>query len=264
MFQIAGQRSSLPCNFETRRHTEVFLPVTYHQNLPTTFNDGSSQNNFISHQDNHNLSNFNSSLSTEGSSSHQLYLRRQTEGDIFNNRLIHQSENERKLSEPASPIGIMISPPEDDHLQHQRSSNPTQPVRSHLFGEYRSRRNSDNPHSPGPSTPGTPGSPESDFNSNPNSPQSECHQTDELSKILNDLTYVLETPTTATLVSQPESSVYMEQLASDSDQAEYTVLSAPPPTEEQINRDAAQLVNGHNAILQIQEFEEHFNMLQPQ
>jgi len=268
--QFAGQRNSLPCNFEARRQTEVFLPGAYHQHtlLPTAFNDGSTQNNFVSPQDKHNLSNFNSSLSTEGSSSHQLYLRRQTEGDIFNSRLGHQPENERKLSEPASPIGIMISPPEDDHLQQQRSSNPTNPVRSHLFGEYRSRRNSDNPHSPGPSTPGTPGSPESDFNSNPNSPQSECHQTDELSKILNDLrsSYVLETPT-ATLVSQPESSVYMEQLGSDSDQAEYTILSAPPLTVEQVNRDEVQLANGNSAILQIQEFEEFekgFNMLQPQ
>ena len=281
MFQFAGQRNSLPCNFEARR-TEVFLPAAaYHQN--TSFNDGSIQNNFnsspvtvsnnpfnISAQDNHNnLSNFNSSLSTEGiSSSHQLCLRRQTEGDIFNSRLTHQPESERKFSEPASPIRIMISSPEDDHLQQQqRSSNPTKPVTSHLFGGYRSRRNSDNPHSPGPSTPGTPGSPESDFNSNPNSPQSECHHTDELSKILNDLTstYVLETPT-ATLVSQPESSVYMDQLPPDSDQAVYTILSAPP-TGDQISRDGAQLVNGNSAILQIQEFEEFekgFNMLQPQ
>jgi len=262
--QFAGQRSSLPCNFEARRTAEVFLSgQAYHQN---TFNDGSTQNTFISpQQENHNrLSNFNSSLSTEGSSSHHLYLRRQTEGDIFNSRLGHQPESERKLSEPASPIGITISPPEDDHLQQHRSSNPMEPVRSHLFGGYRSRRNSDNPHSPGPSTPGTPGSPESDFNSDPNSPQSECYQTDELSKILNDLgsPYLLETPT-ATLVSQPESSVYMEQLASDSDQAEYTLLSAPPPTVEQINLGGAQLVNGNPAILQIQEFEEHFNMLQP-
>jgi len=279
--QFAGQRNSLPCNFEARR-TEVFLPAAaYHQN--TSFNDGSIQNNFnsspvtvsnnpfnISAQDNHNnLSNFNSSLSTEGiSSSHQLCLRRQTEGDIFNSRLTHQPESERKFSEPASPIRIMISSPEDDHLQQQqRSSNPTKPVTSHLFGGYRSRRNSDNPHSPGPSTPGTPGSPESDFNSNPNSPQSECHHTDELSKILNDLTstYVLETPT-ATLVSQPESSVYMDQLPPDSDQAVYTILSAPP-TGDQISRDGAQLVNGNSAILQIQEFEEFekgFNMLQPQ
>ena len=55
----------------------------------------------------------------------------------------------------------------------------------------------------------------------------------------------------------------MEQLASDSDQAEYTLLSAPPPTVEQINLGGAQLVNGNTAILQIQEFEEAFNMLQP-
>ena len=77
---------------------------------------------------------------------------------------------------------------------------------------------------------------------------------------------MLETPT-ATLVSQPESSVYMEQLGSDSDQAEYTILSAPPLTVEQVNRDEVQLANGNSAILQIQEFEEFekgFNMLQPQ
>jgi len=272
--QFAGsQRSSLPSNFEARR-TEVLLPPAYHQNahLPNnTFNDGSIQNDYnnspvngynISPQDNHNLTNFNSSLTADGSSSHHLCLRRQTEGDIFNSsRLTHQSENERKLSEPASPIRIMISSPEDDHLQQQRSSNPTNPVTSHLFGGYRSRRNSDNPHSPGPSTPGTPGSPESDFNSNPNSPQSECQTTQELSKFLNDL-IDLETPT-ATLVSQPENSVCMDQLPPDSDPAAvYTILSAPS-TLEQISLDGAQLGNGNTAILQIQEFEEAFNMFQP-
>jgi len=271
-FASSSQRSSLPSNFEARR-TEVFLPPAYHQSAHqsnNTFNDGSIQNNFnnsqvngltISPQDKHNLSNFNSSLTADGSSSHHLHLRRQTEGDIFNSSRLssHQSENERKLSEPASPIRIMISSPEDDHLQQQqqRGSNPTNPVTSHLFGGYRSRRNSDNPHSPGPSTPGTPGSPESDFNSNPNSPQSECQTTHELSKFLNDL-IDLETPT-ATLVSQPENSVCMDQLPPDS---VYTTLSAPS-TLEQIGLDGAQLGNGNTAILQIQEFEEAFNMFQP-
>ena len=55
----------------------------------------------------------------------------------------------------------------------------------------------------------------------------------------------------------------MDQLPPDSDPAAvYTILSAPS-TLEQISLDGAQLGNGNTAILQIQEFEEAFNMFQP-
>ena len=240
----------------------MFPPPAFHQagHLTTAFNN--SPNNFsnnngfdISPQDNR------SNLSFLDTSSHQLFHRRQTESDIFNR--IHHPESGRKLSEPASPIpNIMISSPEDDHLQQQRSNIPTNPLKgTHLFGGYRSRRNSDNPHSPGTSTPGTPGSPESDFNSDPNSPQSDNHQTDELSQILNVLTdsnLMLETPT-ATLVSQPESSIGMDQFPPNSDPAVYTTLSAPS-TFQQISLDRVQLENGNTAMSQIQEFEEILNI----
>ena len=125
--QVGSQRS----NFEARR-PELLLPEDFHSHsthLSPAFNNGPTQNNFnngpaslpnnsfnISAQENHN--NFSSSLSPHNSNHPVLSLRRQTEGDIFNSRLAaHHPEHERKLSEPASPIQIMISTPEDDHLQ---------------------------------------------------------------------------------------------------------------------------------------------------
>ena len=152
--QVGSQRSSLPCNFEARR-PEIFLPEDFHShsshlspafnNGPTqnNFNNGPTQNNFnnsltqdsfnnspaslpinsfnISTQESHN--NFSSSLAHNNSNHPVLSLRRQTEGDIFNSRLAaHHPEHERKLSEPASPIQIMISTPEDDHLQQVSTS----------------------------------------------------------------------------------------------------------------------------------------------
>ena len=276
--QVGSQRS----NFEARR-PELLLPEDFHSHsthLSPAFNNGPTQNNFnhaptqdsfnnspaslpnnsfnISAQENHN--NFSSSLSPHNSNHPVLSLRRQTEGDIYNSRLAaHHPEHERKLSEPASPIQIMISTPEDDHLQQVRTS-ATPVISSHLYGGYRSRRNSDNPHSPGASSsPGTPGSPESDFNSDPNSPQSDCNAADDLLSYLTS-SIGLETPTATLVNPQNENSdAFMDQLLPNSDPV-YTILSAP----DQISHETTQLGNNNSAITQIQEFEETFNMYQQQ
>merc|ERR1719445_2488014 len=135
--QFGSQRSSLPCNFEAPR-PELCLPGDFHSHsthLSPAFNNGPTQDSFnnspaslpnnsfnISAQENHN--NFSSSLSPHNSNHPVLGLRRQTEGDI--SRLAaHHPEHERKLSEPASPIQIMISTPEDDHLQQQARTSAT-------------------------------------------------------------------------------------------------------------------------------------------
>ena len=111
----------------------------------------------------------------------------------------------------------------------------------------------------GASSPGTPGSPESDFNSDPNSPQSDCNAADDLLSYLTS-SIGLETPTATLVNPQNENSdAFMDQLMPNSDPV-YTILSAP----DQISHEATQLGNNNTAITQIQEFEETFNMYQQQ
>ena len=126
----------------------------------------------------------------------QLHQRRQTEADIYH--IQHAQQHQRKLSEPASPITIIVN----DYDADSNSSSPGPPTGyftanpAKLTESYRVRRHS------GVSQPASPGSPESDFtsgadlSSHPSSPgtPSECEKTDQLAQLLgtqniNDFEY---------------------------------------------------------------------------
>ena len=178
--------------------------------------------------------------------------RRQTEGDIFAPHHLEQ----RKLSEPASPIQILVSGPEEEvhpHLHPHLHLHPLHPHTNpaHLFSGYRVRRSSDSvsgPSTPGASSPGSPGSPESDLPSSPASPRS----TEILPILLTDLvpTMMANTEVTDAMVADMVACSMAEQA-----QATYhlmaPVAAASPPAHD-------------TAISQIQEFEVEFNRYQAQ